>query len=391
MVWKMYVFLLASLAVTTSGLALSNQFAFDFLNSYKNGEDINMVFSPLSITMTFSALYTGSKANTRREIGNAFHYRDVKSGDFFRMIQEQQRLMSSQTNTVTMASKIWVEENVRLLQTFYATQRNFFGSEIGKETLKGHPEEARKRINKWVSNKTNGKVTDLFPQGSFNSLTSLVIANAIYFKELWKVPFEKKYTHKATFFMESGELQMTDFMWQNGYFPYKVTDNYTVLELPYKNNVFSMLLIVPRDNGKKISEVIKSMSNKKLDQLIATFRQRKPIFHVDVYLPKFKIEQQIDLKEALNDLGVKELFTPGKADFSGINGKHDLYCSDANHKAFIKVDESGTETGAATGVGASVVSMPKQVRFNQPFAFFIIHKDSNSIFFTGKVMNPATK
>ena len=218
-------------------------------------------------------------------------------------------------------------------------------------------------------------------------MTRLVLANAIYFKGKWEKQFDENATTRADFRVSPGETVRVPMMSRKGDFNYTENGRLQVLELPYQGNELSMVVLLP---GKVdgISRMEASLNPKSLDALLGSLETRK----VTVYFPRFKTTSSFNLKDTLESMGMPDAFDPARADFSGIDGHKSLFLSAAIHKAFVEVNEEGTEAAAATGMIVVTTSVPLEplvFRADHPFLFLIRHNPSGSILFLGRVFDPS--
>lgn len=260
--------------------------------------------------------------------------------------------------------------------------------------FKNTPEESRSTINQWVEQKTDNKIRDLLPLGSINTLTRLVITNAVYFKGTRVRPFDAIQTKEVDFRTGTGtsvKARMMENTGSGARYTYAETDSVQYIELPYIHNstkALSMIVILPKGDDLKPAEAV--MNDNNLSALQGSAYSQR----VDLYLPKFRMETEYRLPQTLSAMGMPTAFIPGAADFSGMDGTKNLYISDVIHKAFIDVNVEGTEAAAATAVvinwamAAPGVS-PPVFRADHPFVFLIQDKETGTILFIGRVANPA--
>lgn len=254
-----------------------------------------------------------------------------------------------------------------------------------REVDYGQPDQARAKINNWVSDQTNQKIKGLIPSGALNPLTRLVLTNAIYFKAAWQYPFEKGATANGDFTLLDGEKIQTGMMHESKSLAYARGNNYQAIELPYAGETASMLILLP-DVGK-YADFERSLDASTIDTIESNLDQQA----VELSLPKFKVEAAFSLNEALAALGMPDAFDQGKADFSGMTGQPDLFISSVLHKAYVDVNEDGTEAAAATAVVMELKSMPVSpvvVTVDRPFIFLILDQESGTILFMGRVLDP---
>jgi len=355
---------------------------FNFVLMSKISSNENSVISPFSVTVALSMLYSGMKGNTKHQVASLLHLDEANDDQTHAMVKS----FTDKIHDMQSANKVWISKEVNVIQSFINTLQTNYDATIGALDT-SNPEEARKNINQWVSMKTEGNIKDLFPEGSIDSLTRLVIANALFYKGQWSHKFDKKSTRKGDFHLDNGETIQVDLMYNNEKYPYlkDINTGVDVVELPYGDKQFSMVVVVPNQN-KKLSTVEQTINS---DVFSRWVNDLKASNSVDVILPKFTVEKQYDLKEKLLELGISDLFTAGVSDLSGVNDLHDLVVSGGYHKVRVEVDEEGTTAAAATGLGIIAFSMPPQIRVDRPFLFYIIHKESNAIIFNGKITNPS--
>ena len=248
------------------------------------------------------------------------------------------------------------------------------------------PDAARGIINAWVEKETHDKIKNLIPKGALTPLTKLVLTNAIYFKGTWEVPFEKSQT-KAGPFHAGSEKQEVPLMNRHAAMSYAETPDYQAIELPYKGRETSMLVWLPR-KAEGLADLEKALSGA---AIAATVKAMQSRVTVDLTLPRFKVETESSLQEPLAALGMKDVFDEQKADLTGMHsGREALSISAVIHKAFVDVNEEGTEAAAATGVvvGATSVQLPvepKVFRADRPFLFAIRHIPSSTVLFLGRL------
>ncbi|XP_063483433.1 antithrombin-III isoform X5 [Symphalangus syndactylus] len=261
-----------------------------------------------------------------------------------------------------------------------------------QQLMEENAEQSRAAINKWVSNKTEGRITDVIPPEAINELTVLVLVNTIYFKGLWKSKFSPENTRKELFYKADGESCSASMMYQEGKFHYRrVAEGTQVLELPFKGDDITMVLILPKPE-KSLAKVEKELTPEVLQEWLDELEEMMLVVH----MPRFRIEDSFSLKEQLQDMGLVDLFSPEKSKLPGIiaEGRDDLYVSDAFHKAFLEVNEEGSEAAASTAVVIAGRSLnPNRVTFkaNRPFLVFIREVPLNTIIFMGRVANPCVK
>ena len=290
---------------------------------------------------------------------------------------------------LSVANALWGQKGYGFLPAFLKLVRSNYGAPLNEVDFVGATEAARKTINDWVEKETRDKIKDLIKPGVLDSLTTLVLTNAIYFKGDWASQFNEDVTKDAPFTLSAAEKVDVPMMNQKGDFGYMETEGFQALELPYAGDDLSMVVFLPRKvDGLKGFEKMLTMEN--LRRWISNLRKQKVI----VFLPRFKMTSAFRLGQALKSLGMIDAFTLVAADFSGMNGSRDearrLYIQAVIHKAFVDVNEEGTEAAAATAVVAaeSVRPAPPVFRADHPFFFLIRDNRTGSLLFLGRVMNP---
>jgi len=349
----------------------------------------NLFFSPYSISSALGMTYAGARNNTEKEIKQVLHF-PGEPGALCRSFGELQEGLNSVQKAgeikLSIANAIWYEKSYTFLPSFINLVQNDYKSKVALADFVGNAEAERKVINTWVEKQTNDKIKNLIPMGILNPLTRMVLVNAIYFKGDWESQFKEINTRELDFNVTASKKVKTKMMYQQGDFLLAEDENTQALEMTYKGDRLSMLVLLPKQKNE-ISELEKTLTAEKLNGLIAKLRDTK----VQVTFPKFKVETGYDLVPPFMKLGMKDAFAQ-RADFSGMDGTKDLYISAIMHKAFVEVDEKGTEAAAATAVVMTLesVSFSPPYKFNadHPFLFLIRDNVTGSILFMGRMVNP---
>jgi len=355
-------------------------------------EGSNIIMSALSVECVLAVASLGAKGNTAKEIKKSFSLpsNDKLLSNGFREVMEVLNADQKESVSVEVSNHVYVSKHARLLDDF-EQNANTIQKGIAENVDFSNAAKATKHINDQVKKDTKGKISKLFSEDSIDADTKLVLVNALYFKGKWKAEFNKKMTETNDFYVSSSKKVKTDLMRTQGQF--SVVDipnaNARALQLPYKGNRFSMVIILPneRDGIKKLEQDISKMDFSK----DIPFEKPHQTFHIT--LPKFKIETSMVLISALKELGVKDIFDRDRADLSGFTGRKGLYASMLLQKAFIEVNEEGTEAAAATVmvVSSRSLSVPPSFICDHPFVFFIKDFKTGLISFTGRVMDPSNK
>lgn len=387
-------------AADVSGMKIvadgNNQFGKDLytqLDKDPANTGKNLFYSPYSISSVFAIVGEGAKGTTATEIRSVFSFPEniTAQREGFAGIDAGLNAQDPRYS-LSMANALWAEETYPFLPSYTKTAESYYGANTTNLDFINQPDASRVTINTWVAEKTNDKIQDLLPQGSINSLTRLVVTNAIYFKGTWVNAFDKNKTTDADFYVTPVKtvqvpmMQRTD---ASAVFPYAETDTVQVLEMPYAHtngDELSMVIILPKENNLTAAAEL-------LDPKTLTAIENSSVSQqVNVYLPRFSLETEYDLTGTLADMGMPTAFTDN-ADFSGMDGSHDLSISEVVHKAYIDVNEEGTEAAAATATAIKATGFipedqPPVFNADHPFIFLIEDKDTNTILFTGRVTNP---
>lgn len=389
----------------------NNRFALELYAKLRSDEG-NLFFSPYSISTALAMTYGGARSETKRQMAEVLCFpavfndidcdpnkelakptKQVRSQQQFHsalgvIIKDLNARGAKGRYELTVANALWGQKGYGFLKEFIELIKTCYGGELNEVDFIQSAEAARQTINGWVEEQTKGKIKNLIGPGVLNEMTRLVLTNAIYFKGNWARQFEKGETKDAAFTLISGKKIDVPMMNETADFNYTETEVCQILELPYVDDELSMIIFLP----KKSDELIgfeQMLTQENLSPWLAGLRKRKVI----VSIPKFKLTSEFSLADVLKSMGMTDAFS-STADFSGMNGKKDLFISAVIHKAYIDVNEEGTEAAAATGVAVSLTSVePERIpvfRADRPFLFLIRDNHSGSILFIGRVMNPKT-
>ena len=368
-------------------------FALNLYQLLKN-KDGNLFYSPYSISEALAMTYSGARTETEKQMASAMQYLigQEKLHSVFNYLDlelakrgQGAKGIDQKGFRLNLINAIWGQKDFKFRTEYLDLLAQHYGAGLRILDFIKAAEPSRQTINQWVNDQTEGKIKDLLPQGSVNELTRLVLTNAIYFNAAWASQFEKGATTEGKFTLLNGTQITVSMMRQMKSFGYSDGDSYQAVQLPYDGNELSMVILLPELNQFKTFEA--SLTGKKINQIIQSLQGNQ----VELAMPKFKIEAEFGLNGALKQLGMQDAFDPNKADFSGMNGNNDLYITDVVHKAFVSVDEAGTEAAAATGVVVGTTSMPvdiKVMNIDHPFIFFIRDIQTGTILFMGRVINP---
>lgn len=345
----------------------------------------DLVYSPHSLSTALAMTYAGARGETEREMAEALDFR-LGQSELHPAFNKLDLDMKASANTFQLhiVNQLWGRLGEVFVPAFLDTLAVNYGAGLRLMDFRGDPEGSRQAINGWVSDATEDRIQNLIPQGKIDDDTVLVLTNAIYFNADWASPFEKESTKDRAFHPLDGEQISVPTMRQTAVFPYVKGDGFAAVDLAYKGNGASMLVIVP-DPGR-FADV-----EAKLDPtLLASILSAMESTEVGLDLPKFETQSELPTKDALVALGMKTAFTAA-ADFSGIRESGGLLITDVIHKAFVKVDEKGTEAAAATAVIAGDTAVPPppvELRIDRPFIFAIRERTTGALLFAGRVMRP---
>jgi len=385
-------------------LAAGNRaFAIDLYHQLSS-KDGNLIFSPYSISLAMAMVDAGARDKTADQINTAMHFTlpSAQLHPAFNALDTTLESLGIPQDTaqpttpfdsgndfqLNVANALWGQADYQFLSDYLDLLAQNYGAGLHTLDFQQDPEAARKLINDWVSDNTQQKIKDLFAQGTINNNTRLVLANAIYFKASWLSTFEQTATKDGPFTLLDGSQvnvpMMTSGKTAKAYY---MGSDYTAVALPYSGSQVEMIIVLPTKENFKTFE--KGLNSNKLEEVLNGLSPNR----VDLTMPKFKVETNISLNDELAAMGVSDAFNPNQADFSGMDGKRDLFISQVIHKAFIQTDESGTEAAAATGIAMEASSMPvenpPQVIVDHPFLFYIYDQTTGTILFEGRVLDPS--
>ena len=362
----------------------NNAFAFDLYSQVK-GADGNLFFSPFSVSTALAMTYGGARGQTETQMSEVLHFA-LPQERLHPAFGQLQTLWNSddpeRPYQLSVANALWARADFTILDTFLELTGTHYGAGLKQVDFQGATEQARLAINSWVEEQTQDKIKDLLKPGTLDPATLLVLTNAIYFKGTWQSQFDAAATADAPFTISPSRQVQVPMMHQKGNFRIGGGDGVQVLELPYSGRDLSMVVLLPSEpDGLAALEA--SLTADNLARWLAGLRERE----VRVDLPRFKMTSEFDLTKTLEAMGMTEAFGVA-ADFSGIDGRRGLFISKVVHKAFVSVDEEGTEAAAATGVVMKKTSIAPLFRADHPFVFVIRHNQTGSILFVGRVMDP---
>ncbi len=372
----------------------NNTFALNLYHQLAN-QDGNLIYSPFSISLALGMTYTGARGETESQMANVLHFGLGENSthpafnalDLSLAQRGQSTDKDQEPMQLNIANAVWAEQTYPFQQEFLDTVAVNYGAGIRLADFISQYESVRKEINRWVEDQTKDKIKNLLAEGILNSRTRMVLVNAIYFKADWLTVFDPNNTYDAPFHLLDGSETQVKMMSEGLYgIPYASGDGYQAIELPYAGGTAAMTILVP-DEGR-FAEFESTLDAAKLDEILSAMQPTS----IQLGLPKFQFESQFSLPDQLSALGMTDAFDPNLADFSGMTGNRDLFISDVIHKAFVAVDEKGTEAAAATAVIMELAMAPMfeiVLTIDRPFIFVIRDTVSGQILFVGRVTNPA--
>ncbi|KAM9233836.1 leukocyte elastase inhibitor-like isoform 1-T2 [Dugong dugon] len=374
--------------------AANTRFAVDLFRALNEHSPAgNIFFSPISISSALAMVFLGARGSTAVQLSKTFHFDAVEE------VHSRFQSLNADINKrgasyiLKLANRLYGEKTYSFLPEFLESTQKMYGAELASVDFQLASEEARKEINQWVKGQTEGKIPELLASGTVNSMTKLVLVNAIYFKGNWKEKFMKEATTDAPFRLNKKDTKTVKMMYQKKKFPYGYIQalKCRVLELPYQDKDLSMVILLPddiEDDSTGLRKIEEQLTLENLSEW--TKPENLHTMEVNVSLPRFKLEETYNLNSYLASLGVQDLFNSSKADLSSMSGARDLFISKIVHKSFVEVNEEGTEAAAATAAIANFCMLVPEETFNadHPFFFFIRHNPSNSILFCGRFSSP---
>jgi len=370
----------------------NSAFAFELYRAIKEKEG-NLFCSPYSISLALAMTYAGARGETAQQMADtlqfmleqdklhpAFNWLDAelasrgegaagKDGEGFRL---------------NIVNAIWGQKDYEFLSSFLDVLAENYGAGLRILDFITEAEKSRVTINDWVSDQTEGRIEDLIPEGAIDEWTRLVLTNAIYFNAAWKYPFDKHMTADGPFYLLDGGQVSVPMMKQTESFGYTEGEGYQAVELLYDGGELSMVILLPEAGNFEAFE--ETLNAQQVDAIINDLQNTQ----VALTMPRFEFDSEFSLKDTLAGMGMPIAFS-GAADFSGMTGNPELFISEVVHKAFVAVDEAGTEAAAATAVIMELTAVPEppvEVTIDRPFIFLIRDIDTGAILCVGRVMNP---
>jgi serpin B len=367
----------------------NNAFALDLYQRLRKSSDGNIFFSPYSISTALAMTYAGARGNTEKQMAKTLRFSlDQKRlhPAFSDIESKLNKLQEAGNVELSIANSLWPQQSYKFLAEYISLVKKYYGVSITPVDYKRACEVTRNRINRWGESKTHDKIRNLIQPGVLNPLTRLVLVNAIYFKGNWESQFKTDLTKDAPFYVRPRKSIKVPTMTQQHEFKYAEFESLQVLELPYVGGELSMIVLLPR-KADGLGRIESSLTAESIDRWKRRLKKRKVL----LFLPKFKTTSMFRLDNTLKSMGMVDAFD-SKANFSGMDGKSNwLYISAVLHKAFVDVNEEGTEAAAATAIvmrAKGIATPPPIFRVDHPFVFLIQENRTGSILFMGRVTDP---
>lgn len=368
-------------------VAGNTEFALD-LYGRLHGREGNLFLSPYSISSALAMTYAGASGNTAKQMKDVLRFdldNERLHGAFGMLTRRLNEKGQEGAFEFNVANALWGQKSYRFLDSFLDMGKRHYDAGLNLVDFIGNPEGARRTINAWVEEKTKDRIKDLLESGAITRDTRLVLTNALYFKGMWASRFDTKNTEEGSFWLMPDTSVTAPMMHQTGDFGYMETETFQALELQYEGDGLSMVVLLPKEKDG-LTELEQSLSAKALAEWLGGLKKQEVV----VTLPRFRVTAEFTLNEILKAMGMADAFSPAVADFLGMTGKRELAISSVVHKAFVDVNEEGTEAAAATAVVMYFgdVAMPPVFRADHPFLFIIRDNESGSILGLGRLVNP---
>jgi len=371
-------------------VSADNEFGFKLFDEIlKNDFGKNIFISPVSVAIALQMTYNGAAGDTRQAMAEAMKVKGMSLDELNRANAALKSVLKSSDPKVqlSIANSLWAKKGLPFKQDFIRRNRDYYKAEVS--ALDFNKPEAASTINRWVSKNTNGKIEKIV-EPPIDPLTILFLINAVYFKGKWTVEFDEEDTKKGFFYLLDGTRKTHPMMRRHGNYKYYRAEKFQAISLPYGNERFSMYVFLPNEDSS-LKEFYGGLNAKSWNEWMSQFRRMEG----DIALPRFKIEYEALLNEALSTLCMGIAFDGSYADFSNMVEKAvleqgNVYISKVKHKTFIEVDEEGTEAAAATSVEMMITAVRPSFRMvvERPFFFAIVDDRTKAVLFMGSVVEP---
>ncbi|CAD7703819.1 unnamed protein product [Ostreobium quekettii] len=355
----------------------------------------NFAISPASVTQSLAQLYAGAAGATAEQMRNVMKLKGEPTDlDMHRELAGLAAPGDGEGYNFSLASRVYLNEGFEPLEGYSSLIGDVYGAEAEVLDFGASPEASRRAINEWVEGRTGGRIADLVPEGSLGPDTRMVLANALYFRASWATQFDPAETQKAQFRAGGDGNSTVDMMKLESMFAHAaVTErDLQVLELPYSGGRFSMFVVLPdAADGLPAVEASFCDGNGNGGSVVFGLNERLTPRVVVVNLPRFSVEGSVELHDLLPEIGMRDAFNASAADLSGIDGRGELYVTAAQHKAFVEVNEEGTEAAAGTAMQVAMRSLPPTFEADRPFMFYIMDNANKALVMLGRMWDPEVK
>ena len=371
-------------------ITANNQFAvamYQQINGQPDQADKNVFFSPYSLSTAMAMLYAAAEGETKQQIQKTFHYPSMDTLNRNSAALYNQFNKPNPDYKLATVNDLWMQQGLTPNKAYVDTVQRYYGGQVTTLDFEDNPDPSRLIINKKIAQHTNQLIPELLPKGSIKPITVAVLTNAIYFKGDWKVPFEVQSTTEQPFYNHIGTSPNIKMMQLQEHFGYSEDKQVQVVQLPYKGDDLSMLVVLPKSKDKAaMQQLVQDLSADKIKE----WNKDLVTQEVNVHLPKFKLEASYQMKNLLTDMGMPRAFEKG-AGFNLFDNSPPIKIDDVYHQAVVIVDEKGTEAAAATGIVVSTESAsapPPVFKADHPFIFMIKDNKTDAILFLGQVNKP---
>ncbi|XP_008580540.1 PREDICTED: serpin I2 [Galeopterus variegatus] len=387
-IWLWCLLLIFSGSQASTLAQKNTEFVADLYRAVCLSHENNIIFSPLGTTLVLGMIQLGAKGKALQQIRQTLKLQETSAGEEFSVLKSFFSTISKkkQEFTFNLANALYLQEGFTVKERYLHSNKKFFQSAVKLVDFQD-AKACAETISTWVESETDGKIKDMFSGEEFGPLTRVVLVNALYFKGDWKQKFRKEDTELMNFTKKDGSTVKIPMMKAHlrtkyGYFS-ESSINYQVLELPYKDDEFSLIIILPAEDVN-IEEVEKLITAHKILKWFSEIHEEE----VEISLPRFKVEQKLDFKDALYALNITEIFSGG-CDLSGITDSSEIYVSHVMQKVFFEINEDGSEAATSTGIHVPVIMSLARNQFiaNHPFLFIMKDNPTESILFMGRVTN----
>lgn len=371
----------------------NTDFAFELFGRLcQDAGDDNVMFSPFCISSALGMAWAGARGETEAGMAQVLGFGDSQSavhngfGRLFGLLEREGIDAGEEPVTLNIANALWVDGNYPLLESYVDLVSEYYGAEARNMDFAGDPDAQRVVINDWVEDRTMERITDLLGPGSVTTATRVVLTSAVYFLGNWRFQFNPELTRDGSFTTLAGAEVTVPFMSRTMDIPFYRGNGFRAAAMQYSDLGSRMIILFPDGDFDQFQQ---DLDRELLEEVVGGLGVRE----VAVVMPPFEFTTDYSLSPVLAGMGMGDAFDGSRADFSGFTGERDLFITAVVHKAFVKVDETGTEAAAATGLIMATTAMPSDppelFLLDRPFVFLIIDDLSDTVLFMGRVTDPS--